>query len=67
MKQTVTGVKEHGYGMHIFPAVDTIRKGANLTMYLIDCVIEDWKQRHGGVYPTKIYCQLDGGSENANK
>jgi hypothetical protein len=66
-KQIVTGVKEHGFGMHVFPAVDTVRKEANLTIYIIDTVIERWMQRHGGRYPTKIYCQLDVGSENANR
>ena len=67
LKQKIIGVKEHGYGVHLFPAIDTVRKGANLMIYIIDKVIEDWKERHGGVYPTKIYLQVDGGSENANK
>lgn len=66
LKQTFVGVKEHGYGMHVFPAVDTLRKSANLTIYIIDTIIEGWKNRHG-YYPKTIYIQLDGGSENANK
>ena len=67
LKQMIIGVKEHGYGVHLFPCIDTISKGANLTIYVIDKVIELWKERHGGVYPTIIYLQVDGGSENANK
>ena len=65
-KQMVVGVKEHGFGIHIFPTINTIRKGANLIIYCIDSVIEQWKQRNG-VYPTEIYIQIDGGSENANE
>ena len=67
LKQMIIGVKEHGYSVHLFPCIDTISKGANLTIYIIDKVIELWKERHGGVYPTIIYLQVDGGSENANK
>jgi hypothetical protein len=68
LKQKIVGVKEHGYyGVHLFVAIDTVRKGANLMIYIIDKIIEDWKERHDGVCPTKIYLQVDGGSENANK
>lgn len=67
LKQKIVGVKEHGYGVHLFPVIDTDRKKANLMIYIIDTVIEKWKERHNGVYPTKIYLQVDGGSENANK
>lgn len=66
LKQMITGVKEHGFGVHLFATIDTVHKGANLTIFLIDSVIEKWKKRHG-YYPTKIYCQLDGGKENANQ
>jgi hypothetical protein len=66
LNQKNVGVKEHGYGVHLFPAIDTVRKGANLMIYIIDTVIEKWKDRHG-FYPTKIYLQVDGGSENANR
>jgi hypothetical protein len=63
--QTLVGVKEHGYGVHLFPNINTVRKGANLTLYCIDYVIEQWKRRHG-YYPTEIDIQIDGGPENAN-
>jgi len=39
-KQKIVGVKEHGYGVHIFPAIDTVRKGANLMIYIIDTEME---------------------------
>ena len=65
--QTLVGVKEHGYGVHLFPNINTVvRKGANLTLYIVDHVIEQWKNRHG-YYPTDIYIQIDGGAENANE
>ena len=66
-KQMIVGVKEHGYGVHLFPMINTIHKGANLTLYCIDYVIEQWKIRNKGVYPTEIYIQIDGGPENANE
>lgn len=66
LKQMITGVKEHGYGVHLFPCIDSVAKGANLTIYIVDTIIEQWKERHG-YYPTKIYLQVDGGAENANK
>ena len=67
LKQMIFGVKEHGYGVHLFPAIDSVRKGGNLIVYILDTVIENWKRRHNGNYPTIIYLQVDGGSENANK
>lgn len=67
LKQTLSGVKEHGYGMHVFPGVDTVGKSANLTIYIIDRIIEDWMKRNNNTNPEKIYIQLDGGKENANK
>jgi hypothetical protein len=30
-KQVITGVKEHGHGVTLFPTIDTVSKGANLT------------------------------------
>ena len=27
LKQMIIGVKEHGYGVHLFPCIDTISKG----------------------------------------
>jgi hypothetical protein len=67
LKQMIVGVKEHGYGVHLFPAIDSVRKVGNLIVYILDTVIENWKRRHNGNYPTIIYLQVDGGSENANK
>ena len=32
LKQMIIGVKEHEYGVHLFPCIDTISKGANLTI-----------------------------------
>ena len=44
----------------------TSPKSANIVIYAIDTVIEKWRERHG-YYPTKIYIQIDGGAENANR
>jgi hypothetical protein len=53
----IIGVKEYGYGVHLIPTIDTVRKGANLTIYTIDRVIDMWKSRHG-YFPTVIYVQV---------
>ena len=66
LKQIITGVKVHGEGIHLFPTFNTVHKGANLTIHIIDAVIEEWVRKHG-YYPTKIYVQVDGGCENANQ
>jgi hypothetical protein len=62
LRQLMVGVKEHGYGVHLFPTIDTVKKGANLTIHVIDSVIEMWTKRHG-YYPTVIYLQVDGGEK----
>ena len=50
-KQVITGVKEHGHGITLFPPIDTVSKGANLTLLCIRSIIESWKNRNG-YYPT---------------
>jgi hypothetical protein len=66
MQMLICGIKEHGYGIHIFPALKTVSKSANLIIYAIDTVIEKWRKRHG-YYLTYIFIQIDGGAENANR
>jgi len=65
--QHITAIKEHGWGVRIFRTLETVSKGADLTIYCILSQIEDWKSRHDNRYPEKIYLQVDGGSENANQ
>ena len=68
MRMLVLGIKEHGYGVHIFPFLKSVGKSANLVIYAMDMVIEKWRARHQcNRYPTKIYVQVDGGAENANR
>ena len=58
MQMLICGIKEHGYGILIFPALKTVSKSANLIIFVaIDTVIEKWRKRHGN-YPTYIYYQL---------
>jgi hypothetical protein len=66
ISQSLTGFLEHGVGLTIYRTVDTVPKGANLTIYCIMAQIEDWKNRHEGNYPEELFLQIDGGSENAN-
>jgi len=64
--QHIIGVKEHGHGATFYRTFGTITKGADLTIYCILRKIEEWKRRNKK-YPTKIYIQIDGASDNANK
>mmetsp|Transcript_23825 Transcript_23825/g.44243 ORF Transcript_23825/g.44243 Transcript_23825/m.44243 type:complete len:636 (+) Transcript_23825:356-2263(+) len=67
LSQSLTGFLEHGHGLTIYRTVETVTKGANLTLYCILAQLESWKNRHGGNYPEEFYLQIDGGSENANQ
>ena len=62
----IIGVLEHHYGPHLYHFYDTIHKSSNLVCHVILDVIEKWKERHNGKYPTKIFLNIDGGGENAN-
>jgi len=66
LKQAITGIKEHGQGVTIYRTVDTVTKGADLTIQCVLTQIEEWKLRNG-YYPEEIFLQVDGGSENANQ
>ena len=66
LKQSITGVKEHGVGFTVYRTMNTVKKGANLTIHCISSQIEAWYQRNG-YYPEEIHLQLDGGCENANQ
>lgn len=66
LKQCITGIKEHGVGVTLYRTIDTVRKGADLTIYCVLSQLEAWKMRHG-YYPEELYLQVDGGSENANQ
>lgn len=66
LKQCITGVKEHGYGVTLYRTIDTVRKGADLTIFCVLSQIESWKKRYKS-YPEELYLQVDGGSENANQ
>lgn len=43
LKQCITGVNEHGHGLTLYRTVDTVRKGADLTIYCILSQLESWK------------------------
>lgn len=44
-----------------------ISKGANLTIHCVCLFLNRWSEQHNGKYPTYLYIQCDGGSENANQ
>lgn len=66
LKQSITGIKEHGIGVTLYRTLDTVSKGSDLTIYCILSQIEEFRRRNN-YYPETIYLQCDGGSENANQ
>jgi hypothetical protein len=66
VKQGITGIKEHGVGVTLYRTINTVRKGADLTIYCITKQVELFHDRNG-YYPDELYVQVDGGAENANK
>lgn len=66
LKQTLTGVKEHGKGVTLYRTMDSIKKTADLTIYCVLSQIEDFYQKNC-YFPETLYLQVDGGCENANK
>lgn len=66
IEQGITGVKEHGVGVFLYRTVNTVVKGADLTIYCILARLEAYEERNG-CYPEVLYVQVDGGSENANQ
>ena len=66
LKQCITGVKVHGHSVHLYRTLDTVSKGADLTIYCILTEIENFFRLYQR-YPEELYVQLDGGSENANQ
>ena len=65
--QHIIGVKEHGHGATFYRTFGTIKKGADMTIYCILRKIEEWYRRNDSKYPTKIYIQVDGATDNANR
>lgn len=64
--QHIIGVKEHGHGATFYRTFGTVTKGADITIYCILRKIEEWYRRNKK-YPTKIYIQIDGATDNANR
>lgn len=58
LKMGITGIKEHGVGVTIYRTVETVGKGADLTIYCILKQIEKWIERHNGDYPEELYLQV---------
>lgn len=72
LKQMIQGVlthgqKHNGIGFTLFRSFANINKCGSLTCYTFLRSLEQWRNAHGGRFPTEIFLQIDGGSENANK
>lgn len=65
LPQHIIGVKEHGHDAKFYRTFGTVSKGSDLTIYCILRKVEQWKRRNLK-YPTKLYIQIDGASDNAN-
>jgi len=49
-----------------YRTVETVSKGANLTIHCIHDQLQKFRIKHR-CFPEEFYVQLDGGSENANQ
>lgn len=58
LKIGLTGVKEHGVGVTFYRTIDSISKGADLTIHCISTHLEAWMQRHNGKAPEEIFIQV---------
>jgi len=66
LPQGITGVLVHGVGVSLYRSLETVSKGADLTIFCILNEIDKFYERNNA-YPEELYVQVDGGSENANK
>lgn len=67
LKQHIQGILTHGFGVTLYRTFNNVMKGADLTIHTFLLALEEWRKRNNGDFPTEIFCQIDGGSENANK
>lgn len=54
----LTGVKEHGVSVTFYRTIDSVNKGANLTIHCISKQLEEWIRRHNGKCPEEIFVQV---------
>ena len=58
LKIGLTGVKEHGVGVTFYRTIDSVAKGANLTIHCIAMQLESWILRHDNKVPEEIFVQV---------
>lgn len=64
----MTGCLQHdNRSFKIYRCFENLIDGANFSIYVLLNQIELWRASHGDRYPTTIFWQVDGGSENANR
>ena len=68
LNQHLQGMLEHGSPrlLTLFRTFNNVKNGANLNIFCFLHRLEAWFERRGR-FPEKIYWQVDGGCENANK
>lgn len=66
LTQHLQGVLEHGRRLVFYRTFHNLPSNANLVMHVFLCHLEHW-HREKGRFPDKVYLQIDGGPENANK
>jgi hypothetical protein len=64
----MTGCLQHDNATFtIYRVFENIVDGANFSIYVLLKRLELWRANHHGRFPTTVYWQVDGGSENANR
>ena len=67
LQQKLQGVLDHGRNKFtIYLTMQSCLSGTNLALHTFYMNLENWVEEKGH-YPRKVYWQVDGGPENANK
>lgn len=68
LEQKIQGVLDHGRKKFtMYRSFHTIPGNSNGNIHTFLLQLEEWKDENHGRFPRKIYWQVDGGPENANK
>ena len=65
-KQHIQGIINHGRNLTLYRTFNNIYNGANLSIHCWLLSLEEIYKSNNDKLPDTIFCQIDGGSENAN-
>ena len=65
LSHSIIAGKVHGFHVTLYPYVNTVHKGVNLSIYCMLLELEAWRIDNGR-FPEEIFIQTDGGCEYSN-